>query len=87
MCLGVPGRVTRVTTDADGLAMGTVDFGGLAKDVCLAWLPGVAPGDYVVVHVGFAIARVDEAGAHAVFALLEQLGQLDELAAAGGDAP
>jgi len=83
----VPGRVTRVTTDADGLAMGTVDFGGLAKDVCLAWLPGVAPGDYVVVHVGFAIARVDEAGAHAVFALLEQLGQLDELAAAGGDAP
>jgi hydrogenase expression/formation protein HypC len=84
MCLGVPGRVTHVTADANGLAMGTVDFGGLAKDVCLAWVPGVAPGEYVIVHVGFAIARVSESEAHAVFALLDRLGQLDELAAGDG---
>lgn len=59
MCLGVPGQVVAVTT-VDGLPMGTVDFGGIRKEVCLAYVPEIALGDYVVVHVGFAISRLDE---------------------------
>ena len=62
MCLAVPGRVTAVYK-ADGLGMGKVDFGGVLKEVCLAYLPDLAVGDYVVVHVGFAISKVDEAAA------------------------
>jgi hydrogenase expression/formation protein HypC len=62
MCLAVPGRVTAVY-EADGLRMGKVDFGGVLKEVCLAYLPDLAVGDYAVVHVGFAISKVDEAAA------------------------
>ncbi|HSI93053.1 MAG TPA: HypC/HybG/HupF family hydrogenase formation chaperone [Jiangellaceae bacterium] len=58
MCLGIPGRIVTVTDD--GLAMGEVDFGGIRKDVCLAYTPEADVGDYVIVHVGFAIAQVDE---------------------------
>lgn len=58
MCLGIPGRVVKITDD--GLTMGVVDFGGIRKDVCLAYTPDAAVGDYVIVHVGFAISRVDE---------------------------
>lgn len=49
--------------DVDGLLMGKVDFGGVVKDVCLAYLPGIAVGEYAVVHAGFAISRLDEAAA------------------------
>jgi hydrogenase expression/formation protein HypC len=59
MCLGIPGRVTSLVT-VDGLLMGRVDFGGVRKDVCLSYLPETGIGDYVVVHVGFAISRLDE---------------------------
>ncbi len=62
MCLAVPGRVTAVY-DAGGLAMGRVDFGGAAKEVCLAYLTDPAVGEYVVVHAGFAISKLDEAAA------------------------
>lgn len=62
MCLGIPGRVTAVADDA-GLRTGVVDFGGVRRDVCLAYVPDVEVGDYVVVHVGFAISRLDEAEA------------------------
>lgn len=59
MCLGVPGRVVQIEGD-DAVRMGVVDFGGLRKDVSLAYLPEVVVGDYVIVHVGFAITQVDE---------------------------
>ena len=63
MCLGIPGRITEIRDEA-GLSMGKVDFGGVRKDACLAYLPDVQLGDYVIVHVGFAISKVDEAEAH-----------------------
>ena len=59
MCLGIPGRVVEIRDDA-GLPMGKVDFGGVRKDACLAYIPEVQLGDYVIIHVGFAISRVDE---------------------------
>jgi hydrogenase expression/formation protein HypC len=62
MCLAVPGRVQTVY-ETDGARMGKVSFGGVVKDVCLAYLPDIAVGDYAVVHVGFAISKVDEATA------------------------
>ena len=62
MCLAIPGRVTAVF-DADGLRMGKIDFGGVVKDVCLAYLPDLVLGEYVVVHAGFAISKLDEAAA------------------------
>jgi hydrogenase expression/formation protein HypC len=79
MCLGVPGRVTRIEQNAIGMTMGTVDFGGIRKEVCLAYVPEAQVGDFVVVHVGFAISRVDEAEATKVFALLKEMGELAEL--------
>jgi hydrogenase expression/formation protein HypC len=79
MCLGIPGRVIESHDDA-GLLMGTVDFGGVRREVCLAYLAGqIAPGDYAIVHVGFAISRVDEAEARRTFEALRELSQLDEL--------
>ena len=80
MCLGVPGRVERVVQDPAGMTMGTVSFGGIARDVCLAFVPEVQVGEYVVVHVGFAISRISEEEAQEVFRLLEQMGALEELA-------
>jgi len=59
VCLGIPGRVTSIV-DVDGLRMGIVDFGGVRKEVCLSYVPETELGDYVVVHVGFAISRLDE---------------------------
>ena len=78
MCLGIPGRVTETYREHDVL-MGKVDFGGVGKRVCLEHVPQVRPGEYVLVHVGFALSRIDEMEAHRVFELLEQLNQLDEL--------
>jgi hydrogenase expression/formation protein HypC len=79
MCLGVPGKVVRVIENEQGMTMGTVDFSGITKEVCLAYVPEAQPGDYVVVHVGFAISRVSEEEAQEVFRLLEQMGELKEL--------
>jgi hydrogenase expression/formation protein HypC len=73
MCLGIPGRVTEIRDEA-GLAMGKVDFGGVRKDACLAYLPEVRLGDYVIVHVGFAISRVDEEEALKTLAVLDSMG-------------
>ena len=73
MCLAVPGKVVAVAEDDSGLAMGRVEFSGVRKEVCLAWVPEAREGDYVLVHVGFAIARVDEEEARAVFRLLGEL--------------
>jgi hydrogenase expression/formation protein HypC len=79
MCLGIPGRIVEVHDDR-GLRMGLVDFGGVRREVCLAYLEGeVQPGEYAIVHVGFAIARVDEAEARRTFEALREMSQLEEL--------
>ncbi len=76
MCLGVPGEVLSIETGANGLPMGKVSFGGMRKDVVLAYLPEVEVGDYVLVHVGFAISRIDPEEAERTMALLQELGDL-----------
>jgi hydrogenase expression/formation protein HypC len=78
MCLGIPGKVIETYREHDVL-MGKVDFSGISRRVCLEHVPEVRPGEYVLVHVGFALSRLDEQEAGRVFALLEELNQLDEL--------
>jgi hydrogenase expression/formation protein HypC len=79
MCLGIPGRILDIRDDA-GLPMGTVDFGGVRREVCLAYVADqVQAGDYVVVHVGFAISRVDEEEAKRTYEVLKEMSQLEEL--------
>ncbi len=79
MCLGIPGKIHSIRDDA-GLTMGVVDFGGVRRDVCLQYVADeVAVGDYVIVHVGFAITKVDEAEAHRTFEVLKEMSQLEEL--------
>jgi hydrogenase expression/formation protein HypC len=78
MCLGIPGRVIETYRENDVL-MGKVDFSGISKRVCLEHVPEVRLGDYVLVHVGFALSRMDEAEAGRVFAYLEEMNQLEEL--------
>jgi hydrogenase expression/formation protein HypC len=83
MCLGIPGRIIEI--GGEGVARaGRVDFSGIVKDVSLAFVPGAGVGDYVIVHVGFAIARVDESEAARVFRYVDELGELKEL---GGEGP
>lgn len=77
MCLGIPGRVTEIW-DTGEVRMGKVDFDGIVKDVCLAYLPEIEVGDYTIVHVGFAITRIDEQSARETLALFQNLGLLDE---------
>jgi hydrogenase expression/formation protein HypC len=77
MCLGIPGRVIEIHDDA-GLRMGRVDFGGVRKEACLAYAPEVELGDYVIVHVGFAISKVDEEEALRTLELLRSMGDLME---------
>ncbi len=80
MCLGVPGQVISVEENAPGgMTMGKVKFGGITKQVCLAYLPDVQVGDYVIVHVGFAITKVDEEEAQQVFQYLHEMDELAEL--------
>jgi hydrogenase expression/formation protein HypC len=77
MCLAIPGQV-RSIDETGGIRMGKVDFGGIVKDVCLAYLPELAVGDYTVVHVGFAITRLDEASALETLEAFRQMGLLEE---------
>lgn len=77
MCLAVPGFVESIREE-HGTRMGRVNFGGVVKDVCLAYLPEIAVGDYAIVHVGFAISKLDEASALATLKTFEELGLLDE---------
>jgi hydrogenase expression/formation protein HypC len=83
MCLGIPGRVVETYREHDVL-MGKVEFGGIARRVCLEHVPEAKVDDYVLVHVGFALSVLDEAEARRVFELLEEMDQLDELK---GDPP
>ena len=72
MCLGIPGKVIEVRDEA-GLRMGRVDFGGVRKDACLSYVPDIALGDYVIVHVGMAISTVSPEEARETLAYLEEL--------------
>jgi hydrogenase expression/formation protein HypC len=79
MCLGIPGRVVAIRENG-GFPMGVVDFGGVRRDVCLAYVANeVDVGAYVIVHVGFAISKVDEAEATRTFEVLREMSRLDEL--------
>lgn len=88
MCLGIPGEVTSLS-ERDGLPYASVRFGGVTRDVCLACQPDVVPGDFVLVHVGLAIAKIDRAQAETAWQVLEQIGATAEVAVApdggGGD--
>ncbi|MFE9629848.1 HypC/HybG/HupF family hydrogenase formation chaperone [Streptomyces sp. NPDC006463] len=93
MCLAVPGRVLDIG-ERDGTRMATVDFGGVQKEVCLEYLPDLQVGEYAIVHVGFALQRLDEESAKQTLELFAQLGMLQEefgdpweAAAAAGGAP
>ena len=78
MCLGIPGRILEIHDDR-GIAMGTVDFGGVRREVCLAYVAhDVRVGDYAIVHVGFAISKIDEDEARRVFDYLTGTGELEE---------
>jgi hydrogenase expression/formation protein HypC len=77
MCLAVPGKIIEVT-QRDLMRMAKVDFGGVVKEVCLAYLPDLEVGDYAIVHVGFAIQKLDEASALETLAEFERMGALDE---------
>lgn len=76
MCLGIPGEVKSIV-EGD-LRTGKVAFGGVVKEVCLAYVPEAQVGDFVVVHAGFAISRIDREGALRVFSYLEELGEMNE---------
>jgi hydrogenase expression/formation protein HypC len=77
MCLAIPGKVESITGNDPLTRLGRVNFGGIIKEACLAYVPDVQIGDYVIVHVGFALSKVDEEEAHQVF---EYLKRMDELA-------
>lgn len=79
MCLGVPGKILEMWDDPTGMKMGRVSFGGIVKEVCLATTPEAEVGQYVVVHVGFAISTLDEEEAERVFGYLAEMGELAEL--------
>ena len=79
MCLGIPGEVTSIEESPVEMTMGTVSFGGITKSVCLAYVPDVKVGDFVLVHVGFAISKVDEHEAAEVFQFLQEMSELTEL--------
>jgi hydrogenase expression/formation protein HypC len=79
MCLGVPGKVIEIQENPLGMTMGKVNFAGITKEVCLAYVPDVQVGEYVIVHVGFAISKVNEEEAMQVFDYLKQMDELAEL--------
>ena len=79
MCLAIPGRITELISDAEFVRVGKVSFGGIVKEINLSYVPEAAVGDYVIVHVGVAISRVDEREAQKVFEYLEELGEVEEL--------
>lgn len=80
MCLGIPGKIIEIISDENSLMpMGKVDFGGVIREVCLGYVPEADVGDYVVVHVGFAISKLDEAEAHNTMALMEEIGLLEQV--------
>ena len=83
MCLAIPGKITSISGDDPMMRTGKVDFGGILKEVSLAYVPEAQLGDYVIVHVGFALSKVDEAEAHQVFEYLREMQELSDLENSG----
>jgi hydrogenase expression/formation protein HypC len=79
MCLAIPGKLIEIVQDPNGVRMGRANFGGIVKQVCLEYTPEVEAGDYVLVHVGFALSKVNEEEAARTYQLLEEMKQLGEL--------
>lgn len=79
MCLAIPGKIESISGDDPLARMGKINFGGILKEASLAFVPEAKVGDYVIVHVGFALNRVDEEEAHKVFEYLKQMEELSEL--------
>ena len=79
MCLAVPGKIVEILEEDDLMRTGKVSFGGILKEVNLAFVPDAVPGEYVIVHVGFAISKVDEEEARQVFSYLQEMEELSEL--------
>jgi hydrogenase expression/formation protein HypC len=77
MCLAIPGKVEEITTEG-GLRVGRVNFGGIVKKVCLDYVPEVEVGDYTIVHVGFAISKIDEETAEQTLRDFREMGMLEE---------
>ena len=76
MCLAIPGKVEEIATE-DGLRMGLVNFGGVRKKICLEYVPELAVGDYTIVHVGFALSKIDEESARQTLDDFRAMGVLD----------
>jgi len=83
MCLAIPGKIVSISGDDPLTRMGRVDFGGIIKEASLACVPDVNVGDYVIVHVGFALSKVDEEEAQKVFEYLNEMDALAELKEGG----
>jgi hydrogenase expression/formation protein HypC len=83
MCLAIPGKIESITGDDSLSRMGKINFGGIVKEASLAYVPEAKVGNYVIVHAGFALSRVDEDEAQKVFEYLKQMEELDELKEAG----
>lgn len=83
MCLAVPGKIVSIDGEDSLLRMADVSFGGARRQVHLCYVPEAREGDYVLVHVGFAISLIDEEEAHRVFEYLREMGDLDEIGDAG----
>jgi hydrogenase expression/formation protein HypC len=79
MCLAIPGKVLSISGDDPLTRMGRIDFSGVVKQASLAYVPEVVVGDYVIIHVGFALSKVDEDEAQKVFEYLKQMGELSEI--------
>jgi len=77
MCLAIPGKVLQIELDPQGVRMGKTNFGGIVKQVCLEYTPDVQCGDYVLVHVGFAISTIDAEEAARTWETLRELGELE----------
>jgi len=78
MCLGIPGKIIHISGDDLFYRMGKIDFGGIQKEISLAYVPEAKVGDYVIAHAGFAISIIDEEEARQVFAYLQEMEQLAE---------
>jgi len=78
MCLAIPGEIVAIEENGHGLRMGRASFGGVQKTVCLEYTPEAGVGDFVIVHVGFALSVIDADEAARTYALLEEIGQLEE---------
>ena len=87
MCLAIPGKIECISGDDPLSRMGKVNFGGIVKEACLAYVPEAKVGDYVIVHVGFALSRLDEAEAQKVFEYLKEMEDLGELGESSAGVP